>query len=163
MWLGVFMLWVSGQATPPSQVSVPPSPPVTVMNTRHVQLIGPIGTCAAGGRVYNLHRLMILENHSVEVDGPHGPLRVNIAGQHVQIRKVDSKTNSIVYSENIADAADPKGDYDVELKLGYFDGMLVVYWKETYRHRIYHQGLFRLTGESFSQLCAGRGGVTVRD
>jgi hypothetical protein len=106
---------------------------------------------------------MVLENEAVEIDGPRGPLIIGISGEQVQIRSARPRQDVPVHAENIADAVDPEKDLDVELKLAYLDGRLVVFWKETYRHRIYRQGLFHIVGERVKALCTGRGGVTVRD
>jgi len=126
-------------------------------------LAGRIGTCEAGGRSYDLHRLLLLENQEAEIDGPLGPLRVSVAEEYVEIRTSGPPPRRVIYATNIADAADPNGDLDVELKLGYFEGGLVIFWKETFHHRIYRQGMFRISSENVTPLCAGRGGVTIRD
>lgn len=163
MWLATFALLMGGQTPPASRHAPPIHTPVTVTNSRPLALAGRIGTCVAEGRSYDLHRLMLLENQAVEIDGPHGPLRVSIAEEYVQIHTADAAPARAVYATNIANAVDPHSNLDVELKLGYFDGILVVFWKETFRHRIYRQGMFRIAGESVRPLCAGRGGVTIRD
>lgn len=163
MWLATFAFLMSAQAAPAWRSTPPPPAPITVTNSTPPAFAGRIGTCEADGRSYNLHRLMLLENQTVEIDGPQGPLRVSIAEEYVQIHAMGSTPARAVYAANVGDAADPQGDLDVELKLGYFDGMLVVFWKETFRHRIYRQGLFRIVGESVTPLCTGRGGVTIRD
>lgn len=162
MWLATFALLMSGQTPPTSHPAPPVHAPTTVTNSRPPAFAGRIGTCEAEGRSYNLHRLMLLENQAVDVDGPRGPLRVSIAEEYVQIHTA-GPAPAAVYATNIGEAADPDADLDVELKLGYFDGALVVFWKETFRYRIYRQGMFRISGESVTPLCAGRGGVTIRD
>jgi hypothetical protein len=106
---------------------------------------------------------MLLENHAVEVDGPQGPLRVSISGEYLLIDTTGPLPPRAVYATNISDAVDPNADLDVELKLGYFEGTLVAFWKETFRHRMYRQGLLRILGETVTPLCEGRGGITVRD
>jgi hypothetical protein len=35
----------------------------------------------------------------------------------------------------------------------------VLYWRETFQHRIYGQGLFRVVGQSLEPFCEGRAGV----
>lgn len=163
MWLAALALFVGGQAATETRAPRSTRAPITVTNSASPALAGRIGTCEAGGRSYNLNRLMLLENDAVEIGGPHGPLRVSIAEEYVQIHALRPAPAHAVYSTNIGDAVEPHGDLDVELKLGYFDGMLVVFWKETFRYRIYRQGLFRIAGQGVAPLCAGRGGVTIRD
>jgi hypothetical protein len=49
---------------------------------------------------------------------------------------------------------------DIQLKLVTFEGALALYWRETYLHRTYRQGLFEIQGMRASPLCEGAGGVT---
>lgn len=163
MWLATFALLMNGLIEPAPPHSPPSHAPITVTNSTPLPLAGRIGTCEGDGRSYNLRRLMLLENRTIEIDGPHGPLRVSIAEEYVQIHTAGPTPARAIYATNIGDTADPRSDLDVELKLGYFDGFLVVFWKETFHHRIYRQGLFRIAGESVMPLCTGRGGVTIRD
>ena len=135
--------------------------PVTVTNSRPVPFAGRTGTCEATGRSYNLHRLMILENRTIEIEGDGGPVRVSIDGEYVQIHTAGENSREI-FATNIADIVDPHSDLDIELKLGYFDGHLVIFWKETFQHRVYQQGMFRVEGHFLTRLCNGRGGVTSR-
>lgn len=160
MWPVMLGLLMIAQAEPTSRVR---SEPVTVTNSRPPAFAGRIGICEADGRSYNLNRLLRLENDAAEIDGPQGPLRVSISEEYVEISTAGTSPGRTVYSTNIGDAVDPTGNLDVELKLGYIEGMLVIFWKETFRYRIYRQGLFRVSGEGVAPLCAGRGGVTIRD
>ncbi len=50
---------------------------------------------------------------------------------------------------------------DVELKLGLYEQQIVLYWRETYRHRIYRQGLFRFEGQALVPMCEGEGGEDI--
>ena len=162
MLLTAIALMITAQAQP--HTSAPSDQaPVTVTNSTQVPLIGRIGTCQGDGRSYNLRRLMLLENQMIEVDGPRGPLRVSISGEYLLIDTAGPPPRRAVYAANISDAVDPNADLDVELKLGYFEGTLVAFWKETFRHRTYRQGLLRISGETVTPLCEGSGGVTVRD
>lgn len=163
MWLASVVLMASDQTPPETPSSPSGRAPITVTNSTPPAFAGRIGTCEGDGRSYDLHRLMLLENQAVEIDGPQGPLRVSIAEEHVQIHTAGPTPARAVYATNVATAMDPNSDLDIELKLGYFDGDLVVFWKETFRYRIYRQGMFRIVGESVTPLCAGRGGVTIRD
>lgn len=120
-----------------------------------------VGRCEGQGRSFDLRRLMMLENRTVDIDGPNGTLRVRLDEEHLFIDAVSGAATQTVFGVNIGDEIDPHEDLDVELKLGYFEGGLVVYWKETFQHRIYRQGLFSIEGERISILCVGNAGVTT--
>lgn len=132
----------------PSVVVVPSTPPQRV------------GTClGTAGDTFDLEKLLFLETDSVVVEGPLEKIRVTLAGERVKI--VDLKPpREGQYITNIADEIEPKDNLDVELKLAFLSGDLVLYWKETYKHRIYRQGLFRFLNGRPISLCEGRGGTT---
>ncbi|HKE94961.1 MAG TPA: hypothetical protein VKB34_11685 [Povalibacter sp.] len=50
---------------------------------------------------------------------------------------------------------------DIDLTLGLLDRAVVVYWRETYKHRTYKQGLFKVVDGELTLPCEGFGGVDV--
>jgi hypothetical protein len=121
-----------------------------------------VGDCvAAQGKSADLHTLMFLENRSIDIVGSKGSVRVTLNGERVQIRRIGPSADGAIYSLNIGDEVAPNDDLDVELKLGYMSGQLVLYWKETYQHRIYRQGLFGFFDDRVRSICSGRGGVNT--
>jgi hypothetical protein len=105
---------------------------------------------------------MPLVDRVVEIDGPDGPLRLKLEGEHFYIYALDDREREIG-GGSIASRADPLHDLDVELKFAYFEGELVIYWKETFQHRIYKQGLFKVDRGGAAFICSGSGGVRTSD
>lgn len=132
------------------------APAVTVVSSPQLDVIG---NCAGtGGRSFDLEKLLLLENRTALMEGSDGTLRVSVAGERVEILRLRPKSDGSVYITNIGYEVEPRADLDVELKLALNSGELVVYWKETYKNRIYRQGLFRIMGQHVAALCQGRGG-----
>lgn len=151
---------MSGQAGPAPGTSSP----VTIVPEGEARLADEIGTCAGPGRSFNLRWLMPLADRSAEMDSPRGPRRISLQGEHLFIYAVDRHgPERAIFGINIGDEADPLHDLDVELRLAYFEGNLVVYWKETFQHRIYRQGMFGIESDRVTFLCAGVGGTTTLD
>jgi len=144
-----------------AQAAAPPSPPeaVTVVREEEISSLDRIGSCVGNGRPYNLRRLMPLVDRDIEIDSRHGPLRVTLQGERLIIYSVGEEPGRAVFWSNIGNQVAPRDDLDVELKLAYFEGMLVLYWKETFQHRLYRQGMFRIEGGEVTFLCGGRGGI----
>ena len=119
-----------------------------------------VGNCVAReGTSFDLGKLLFLKTDSVIVERPLETLRISIKGERVEIEDLRSRQEG-AYVTNIAGEVEPKVDLDVELKLAMMTGSLVVYWKETYQHRIYRQGLFRFVNGRPAAVCEGRGGST---
>lgn len=118
----------------------------------------PLGNCERNGRSFDMHRVMFLENRSVDIDGSNGPLRVSIDQAEVRVEDMRPASEHQRFIHDVADMIDPTGEIDIELKLAYFEGRLAVYWKETFQNRHYRQGLFNVVETDLISLCAGMGG-----
>jgi hypothetical protein len=125
-----------------------------------------LGSCVgACGRV-DLDRVMFLANKAILIDGPTGPLRVSLEREDLLIKELGGSSPQREYFNNVGYQVDQDDDLDVELKLARVDGKLAVYWRETYKNRIYRQGLFaidleqlfRATDKVLTPICHGRGG-----
>jgi hypothetical protein len=119
-----------------------------------------VGNCVvSSGSSLDLHKLLLLEDRSAVVDGSQGKFRVTLVGEAVEI--VDLIPESAgVFLTNIGYEVEPRNDIDVELKFAVVSNEFVLYWKETYQHRICRQGLFRFVNRRPVALCQGRGGTT---
>lgn len=140
--------------------------PESVLSRDALQALDETGTCLGPGGAVDLSRVMFLENQSILIDGPDGPLRVSIDGEDLLILQYAGSSREREYFNNIGYQVDPDDDLDVELKLALVKGALAVYWRETYRNRLYRQGLFgidvnqlfKADGRALVSLCSGRGG-----
>jgi hypothetical protein len=160
MWM--LSIWLSiAQAVSGAGQSDPT--PVAVVGEGEVRFDDAIGDCDAGSRSINLRRLLFLADREVEIDGPHGPILVSVEGEYLYIYRAGQTPREALFGTNIGSEAEPRRNLDIELRLAVFDGRLVVYWKETFQHRIYEQGIYRIDGEEITFLCKGRGGVTTSD
>lgn len=125
---------------------------------------GSIGNCIdARQRSVDLHELYFLSSPTAVIESRNGSFQVTLAGEHVEVSRVGQISGGGVYKTNIGYEVEPRDDLDVELKLAYLTGNPVIYWKETYRHRIYRQGLFRVVDMGVEAICQGKGGVTSYD
>ena len=122
-----------------------------------------LGSCRAQGRDIDLTRVDFLENRSIERESPNGPVRVEISVQSVSIELIGTQSNHPMIVHDIRRAIEHGQDLDIDLKLGYLDRDLVLYWRETFQHRTYRQGLFTVSPPSLVPLCEGRGGLLIED
>ena len=156
----ILALMLAGQA---ALAGADPSPatPVPFVRESEVRLSDPFGTCESNGRSFDLRRLALLADPTIEIDGPDGALRVTLDGEIIRIDEIGDGSVTQVFATNIGSRAEPNVDLDIKASLGYSNHRLVMYWKETYRHRIYRQRLFSIVNETIEPLCEGRGGVTA--
>jgi hypothetical protein len=90
-------------------------------------------------------------------------LRVTLDGETVRIENLRLGRAHGFYYTNIGGEVEPDHDLDVDLRFARLARQTLIYWKETYQHKIYRQGLFRIVGEHVESLCQGRGGITRVD
>lgn len=122
-----------------------------------------LGSCVGGRGPVSLSRVMFLENRILEWDGSSGPIRITLPRQSVNIKLLRAKKQDI-YIHNIGRlVGQGDSDADVHLKLALLDNRPVIYWRETYQHRIYRQGIFSIVGHNLVRLCEGEGGEAIMD
>ena len=149
----VAIVWIRADSAAQSVVSTRPCPECVIAE----QELSPIGSCISTDGPVDLSRLWYLENRSVEVANH----RVGLGPQSVGITILDAtpiRTHHYDIPWMVSERG-PVGDPDVELKLVLLDGQLAVYWRETYQHRMYRQGLFRVKGAYLARWCEGEGGI----
>ena len=150
------------QAAPPAQP--PGSRQVTVANSREIHLTGPLGDCLTrDGRRIDMDRVMFLDSRPVVFDAPGGPFRARVEEQTLFIETVGENSDRGSYYNRIdyQVGEDGGGALDLQIQLAFVEGRLAVFWRETYRNRIYDQGLYGLAGQGVEFICKGRGGIRV--
>jgi hypothetical protein len=123
-----------------------------------IEIMSGIGSCAGNGRQVDLRHVAFLENRSIDFDQGQGMMRVSIEEETVYVRSLASGSTSPTNYYDIGLTVQQNGDADVDLKLGLLDGELVIFWRETFQHRMYRQGLFRPEATRLTPICEGRGG-----
>lgn len=169
--LAITLPATQGLVTPaPAEPQAPPSlrrvDPVTVINSDEIVLDG-IGDCVTrDGREIDLRRVMYLDNGRLTFDAPGGPFRAYVQNETLLIDRLgarDAVLDTYFIRIDYQVAADGGGNLDLQIQLASVEGRLAVYWRETYRNRGYHQGLYTISGQSLTFLCAGRGGIRTED
>lgn len=125
-----------------------------------------IGTCSGRAGDVDLRRIMFLENTALIIEGPDGPLEISYERENVIVTELAPESDKREFFSSIDHMVSPKEDLDLELKLGHDGHQLLVYWRETFKNRIYRQGLlkvdasqlFKPSGSALTVMCEGRGG-----
>jgi hypothetical protein len=128
--------------------------------------LDPTGWCEGSGGRIDLHRVMFLENRTLEVDGGTGPLLLRLEDETFYSDEIGERSRHRTYFDKIDALVQPSEDLDIELKFAVVNGRLTLYWRETYQNRFYRHGLLSLEGralfgdnaQAMIPLCAGRGG-----
>lgn len=110
----------------------------------------------------DLRNVLFLENRSVNLERAPAGTRVELRGQTVLIRVGERNDEETVFVIDVAERISEEPDLpDIYLKLAMYDDRLAIYWRETFLHRIYRQGLMSIQNNDLVSLCEGRGGVEV--
>jgi hypothetical protein len=148
------------QLTPVS--SVPPAPPLSLDATE---------TCDGSGGSIDMDRVMYLENRMLNVEGGTGPLHLWLDDETFYSEETGEHSRHRTYIDRIDSVVQQGADVDIDLKFALVNGRLMLYWRETYRHRFYRQGLLALEGRALFgderrgivPICEGRGGSSSAD
>lgn len=152
----------AAQAAPAT--TPPESLPVTVVNSREVRLSGPLGDCLTrDGRRIDMDRVMFLDERPVVFDAPGGPFRARVEEQTLFVEAMGESSERGTYYNRIdyQVGEDGGGAPDLQIQLAFVEGRLAVFWRETYRNRIYDQGFYAVVGQGVESICTGRGGRRV--
>ncbi len=158
---GFFPAWLDPKTFAPSPV-LAQSPETSMSVTFLLEL-----ALITGEKKYHdaairaMDALLVLRNESVDVG--HG-LEAWIGGEHVYIGEAGQREAFTYFS--IATALSPTTDIDIRLGFALLGGEMFVYWQETYLHRMYRQGLFRIDSaadwpDRLTPYCAGEGGEWI--
>lgn len=135
-----------------------PDTPILLSDEQIRSGLDPAGNCEGSGQSIDMHRVMFLENKTIDVSSPKGPLRLFFRGENFYAREVGQNSAHSLHYVDVDAEIDEDNDLDIQLRFAYLDGSLKVYWKETFQNRIYRQGLFNVVGHELRSLCEGQGG-----
>lgn len=137
-----------------SAIAASQNPPMTAQT---LDLSG-LGSCSTQNGFVDLRRVAFLENRSIDTESPTGTIRISVSEESVDIQSIGEGSNHRTFVHDLGDQLGRGLDIDIELKLGILEGNLVVYWRETFQHKSYRQGLFTVAPPNLMPLCEGRGG-----
>lgn len=150
------VFWCRAESTAQSVVATRPCRE-ECMATGQALRLSPMNSCVSAGGPVDMSRLWFLENRSVDVLNR----RIRLGRQSLGIELLDAtppRTHVYDIPWMVSEGGEA-GDPDIELKLVLLDGQLAVYWRETYQHRQYRQGLFRVEDSRLVPWCEGMGGI----
>jgi len=122
-----------------------------------------LGSCIdQNRRPLQLRKIMFLETRDFIQEMPQSTMRVTLNRQTITIKITPRKGEESWRPIDVGGLVS-RGDVDadVDLKLGLYENNLVLYWRETYKHRMYRQGLFRIKGQELIVMCEGYGGEDI--
>lgn len=125
------------------------APLLTVPDTEESAVVGSCKTI--DGRSINLNRALIIEPVKINFGDEY---RIQISGERIHFHR--DNRDKIVDAQ---DVINKEQDLDILLKFAVMKGKLLIYWKETYRHRSYRQGLIEIKEDELEAICEGTGGL----
>lgn len=115
------------------------------------------GTCqTAEGGYISISSTLRIENSRAEIKFDSSRYVAEINGETIRITDEDS---GIVVFIRVDTKIDVNEDLDLDLKFVLLEGELSLYWRETFRHRLYRQGIFRILRDGLAARCSGVGGI----
>lgn len=121
-----------------------------------------LGNCRSEDQVIDLRRMMIHEHRWLDVIGEHGRTRTRVSGESLVFERRDQVSpegRTPIVVVDIGRILGGNEDLDIDLRLASVEGRFAVFWRETFQHRSYRQGLLEIVGETVVALCEGRGGI----
>lgn len=124
--------------------------------------LDPLGSCATpDGQQIAIRDMLFIENRDIPWAGADGETRARIQRQTLYIdHDHDSSLGVGTSRQIISEEIDPDAHLDLDLKFVLIDGTIGLYWRETFQHRMYRQGVFRFTAQQLTKVCEGEGGIS---
>ena len=141
---------------------------VSVYGNEHspaVEPIGPrqdasIGWCRGESGLVSLAQITYILNRELDLGDGADRNRVVLRDQTITFRRL-TRDDSVISIDIGAVVARDGQDADVIITLGSYQGATVLYWRETFLHRQYRQGVFRINDSRLIPLCEGIGGEDI--
>jgi hypothetical protein len=132
----------------------------TIGVSEEVPLIARPCTRVEDGTVVDFGALLHLTNKSVVTVAGKRSWQLTLSGLSVLIKESGSKSaGGLIDVFEIRRMINRDAPPDIDLSFALLDGSLYVYWRETYKHRSFDQGLYKFEAGKLSYFCMGSGGV----
>lgn len=119
-----------------------------------------LGSCIGRNGPMDLSRVLFLENRVLDLTNRRVSVRVSVERQTVRIEELGQADGSTYVVHMGSLVAEGEDDADIFLKLAFINNRHFVYWRETYQHRMFRQGLFEIVGHNLVPFCQGNGGTS---
>lgn len=113
-----------------------------------------------GGKSYEMELVRHINNESIQTRV--GSAEFILSLELDNLKAVELGNPDEEWIANIADFLHTDYRPDVVISFAELDHEDFVYWRESYVHRTYRQGLFKFNGKTIVPVCTGVGGVTYR-
>lgn len=126
-----------------------------------------LGSCGKpGGGFIDLRTVVFSQDRELLLSSSIGRHRLLLVGQKFRFETSDSRDDDGHEFGDVGHlVGEAGGQADLFLTLGSLEGHPVLYWRETYQHRLFRQGLFNISpgalkgmGSVLVPFCEGRGG-----
>lgn len=116
--------------------------------------------CTADGREIRPSRLPQISDNSIDYLVNDRPAEIRISGEDVVV-EFDNTEGANMYILEVDEHY--KAEYDLHITMNFvvLGEEIVVRWRETYLHRPYRQGLFRIAGPGIEEICTGTGNESL--
>lgn len=125
-----------------------------------------IGGCKSEREFVGLKNIYFLQNREIIQERKNGYSLLSIEGETFRIEKYtprDVHIETLVFDISMEILSRTKGDKDIDIELDFVllgkDNRIGIFWKETFLHQSYRQGIFKLDNEKLLWFCEGRGGI----
>jgi hypothetical protein len=116
-----------------------------------------LGNCLTSDRrPIDLKTVLFGDNRQIDANGRRYRLdRQTLAWERI------GDPEGLRHATRIGPLVSRDGNIDIRLQFAFVEGRLSLYWRETYEHHSYRQGVFTIVGDDLVRLCEGEGGFDV--
>lgn len=121
------------------------------------------GTCIENKQTVYLNEAFFIKNKVIKIRSENGYSIIKIVRDLLDVKKFD-KNGSLIESYildvkgNVLKRNDKVKDIDIKISFVWVDNELGVYWKESFLHKQYMQGVYMIKNNQLNFYCQGSGG-----
>ena len=108
-----------------------------------------------------MRRVLFIENPVVEIESSGKTFEIYVERESFYAKEINKNGEEVEHFEDVDSLLNMEDDLDIELKLAQYKGDLMLFWRETFKNRIYKQGLFLVDGPQLKLACKGEGGSHI--
>lgn len=125
---------------------------------KHVELLN-YGSCRYVNGMVDLSEVLYLQNTSLNHFGDNASKKLSLNGGEVIVQTGEDGRKLVFSITEFIEENYKLINPDIDLSFVIVKNELSIYWKETFLHRTYRQGIVRIQKNSIVAMCDGVGGV----